>query len=274
MNIHLTSVSLSNILVFSLLIHTGHDVDNEGARILSEALKLNTSLTSLNLSGNLSVYFVLTHSIQVMKFAKKELSNYLKHSTQIRHLLHSISPVTPFASVQSHSIQITIKLEMQELANCLKHSNQILPSLHLDSMVIELLHHYSQSKTGNYIGNEGVFPLFEALKSNPSLTSIWLFRNSVFDPFSFTLRAENHIGLEGAIKLSEALKFNTSLTSLNLNGNSPFASFHSQLIQAMILEMKGLSTYLKHSNQIHPSLNFFSLVTDHSFIFHSPSDCR
>jgi hypothetical protein len=99
------------------------------------------------------------------------------------------------------------------LSNCLKHSNQI----HLSNLLILEV------------------PLF------------------VYSFISFSLNTENDIGNEGVIKLSEALKSNTSLTSLRFRGNVLFGSFSSHLMQKIVLTVKQVSNYLKHSNQIHPS---------------------
>jgi hypothetical protein len=103
--------------------------------------------------------------------------------------------------------------------------------------------------------------LFEVLKSNTSLTSLNVESNTCCF-ISFSINTGNRIGTEGAFALSEALKSNSSLTWLSLYSNRLVASFHSHSIQVMILVMKELSIYLKHSNPIHHSPAYISTVTD------------
>jgi hypothetical protein len=62
------------------------------------------------------------------------------------------------------------------------------------------------------------------------------------------------------MELSEALKSNLSLTSLNLFSNLLLVSFHSHSIQKTRLILMELSSYMKHSNQIQPSLRSISTV--------------
>jgi hypothetical protein len=61
---------------------------------LSEALKVNSSLMSLDLTSDRLVDSTHSHSIQGIILAMKEPSNYLRHSNQIQRSLHSISAVT------------------------------------------------------------------------------------------------------------------------------------------------------------------------------------
>src|SRR5690606_3312419 len=132
----------------------------------------------------------------------------------------------------------------------MKCSNQTHLSLHSISDVTYLLLHFISLKTGSGIGNEAAIKLAEALESHPALTSLNLSGNRLCF-ISFSLNTDNKIDDEGAIKLSEALKSNSTLSSLNLRCNRLVASFHSHTIQAIRLEMKELSKYLKHSNQTH-----------------------
>jgi hypothetical protein len=85
--------------------NTGNYIGNEGVIKLSEALKSNSSLKKLNLTGNGLLASVHSHSVQIIPLEKKEQSNYLKHSDQIRLSLRSISVVTGVASFHPHSIQ-------------------------------------------------------------------------------------------------------------------------------------------------------------------------
>jgi hypothetical protein len=72
------------------------DIDNNitGGTKLTEILKSNTSLTSLDLSGSILVASFRTHMIQAMILVPKVSSSYLKCSDCIHPLQHSISAVT------------------------------------------------------------------------------------------------------------------------------------------------------------------------------------
>jgi hypothetical protein len=80
----------------------------------------------------------------------------------------------------------------------------------------------------------------------------------------FSLNTGNSVGDKGASKLFEALKSNTTLTSLNLFGNR-IVTFHSHSLQVMILKLKELANYLKHSNQTQLSLPSI-LAVNYSFL--------
>jgi hypothetical protein len=112
----------------------------------------------------------------------------------------------------------------------------------------------------NPIGSEGVIKVAEALKSNSSLTTLYLYSNNLDASFNSHWITDANIDSEGAIKLSTALKLNTSLTSLDIVCNRLIASFHSHSIQGIQLVVKERSNYLKHSNLIHHSLHSSSTV--------------
>ena len=82
--------------------------------------------------------------------------------------------------------------------------------------------------TGNNIGERGATSLSEALKSNTTLTELYLNgedkrkahkrQTSTTHSFSFIITSTgNKIGDRGATSLSESLKSNTTLTALNLS---------------------------------------------------------
>ena len=86
---------------------------------------------------------------------------------------------------------------------------------------------WSHLSTETEIGDTGATSLSESLKSNTTLTKLYLSgeskektkkrRPSTNGSFSFIFtRTVNYIGDTGATSLSEALKLNTSLTALNL----------------------------------------------------------
>ena len=82
--------------------------------------------------------------------------------------------------------------------------------------------------TGNEIGDTGTMSLSEALKSNTTLTELYLSSedkrkkthkrhpSTIHSSFLF-ISTGNSIGDAGATSLSESLKTNTTLTALNLS---------------------------------------------------------
>ena len=136
-----------------------------GAQHLAEALKVNHSLTTLNLSSNSIGDTGAQHLAETLK---------VNHSLTTLNFWHNSIGATG----------------AQHLAEALK-VNHSLTTLDLGN---------------NSIGDTGAQHLAEALKVNHSLTTLNFWRNS--------------IGAIGAQHLAEALKVNHSLTTLNLSSNS------------------------------------------------------
>ena len=148
-NTSLTSLNLAH-----------NSIGDEGASSLSEALRVNTSLTSLNLAHN-----------SIGDEGASSLSEALRVNTSLTSLYLSDNSIgVEGASSLSEALRVNTSLTSLDLAQ-------------------------------NSIGAEGASFLFEALRVNISLTSLNLWCD---------------IGDEGASSLSEALRVNTSLTSLNL----------------------------------------------------------
>jgi hypothetical protein len=71
--------------------------------------------------------------------------------------------------------------------------------------------------TDSQIGDEGVRALAEALKTNKTVTSIYLGRKKCVCFCSIDIaHAGNQIGFEGATALAETLKTNKTLTLIDL----------------------------------------------------------
>ncbi|KAF8946564.1 hypothetical protein BGZ47_000162 [Haplosporangium gracile] len=188
---------------------------------LAEALKTNSTLTTLDLQHNK----VGPHEVQAMAEALRTNSTLIT--------LHLGSNVIGDSGAQSlsavlkmNSTLITLNLDhnsigdegAQALSEVLK-TNSTLITLHLGSNMIGDSGAQSLSavlKTNstlitlnldhNSIGDEGARALSEALKTNSTLIALDLENNSIGD--------------DGAKTLAEALKTNSTLTTLNLNNNS------------------------------------------------------
>jgi hypothetical protein len=130
----------SNILVVSFCSHSiqGTEVDNEGVIKFFEALKSNTSLTSLNLSCNrLSCFIILTLNTDcnIGNEGVIKLAEALKSNTSLTELKLGSNRLV--ASFHSHSIQFLVFM-MKKQSNYLKCSNQIHLSGYLISDVRDL----------------------------------------------------------------------------------------------------------------------------------------
>ena len=140
-------------------------IGDEGANSLAQALRVNTSLSSLDLSCN-----------SIGDEGANSLAQVLRVNTSLFSLRLQNNSVGPEG--------------VNSLSQALK-VNTSLSSLDLND---------------NSIGDEGANSLAQALRVNTSLSSLDLTRNSIGD--------------EGANSLAQALRVNTSLSSLNLSFNS------------------------------------------------------
>ncbi|KAF9536772.1 hypothetical protein EC957_009735, partial [Mortierella hygrophila] len=171
----------------------GNSIGSDGAKALAEALKTNSILTTLDLGGN-----------SIGSDGAKALAEALKTNSTLTTLnlwYNSIGSDEAKAlaeALKTNSTLTTLNLERNSigsdganaLAEALK-TNSTLTTLNLES---------------NSIGSDEAKALAEALKTNSTLTTLDLRGNS--------------IGSDGAKALAEALKTNSTLTTLDLGGNS------------------------------------------------------
>ena len=164
---------LFSTLIFALRVNTSltsldlshNSIHAEEAHSLSEALRVNTSLTSLDLSWNA---------------IGDEGAHCLSEAIRVNTSLTSLNLFqNSIGDKGAHSVSEALRV------------NTSLTSLKLSS---------------NSIGNKGAHSVSETLRVNTSLTSLELSSNS--------------IGNKGARSLSKALRVNTSLTSLELYATS------------------------------------------------------
>ena len=195
-NTSLTSLDLSQ-----------NSIGDEGASYLFEALRVNTSLTSLNLGCN-----------YIGDEGASSLSEALRVNTSLASLNLGYNSIgDEGASSLSEALRGNTSLTSLELSqNSIggEGASSLSEALRVNTSLTSLNLGY------NSIGDEGASSLSEALRVNTSLTSLELSQNSIGD--------------EGASSLSEALRVNTSLTSLNLGYNSigdEGASFLSEALR-------------------------------------------
>ena len=189
----LTSINLYN-----------SNIDAKGLKHLSETLKKNSSITSLDLSCNnidakgiecLSEALNTNNTITMLNLHNNNISN--KGISCLSGVLKTNSSIT---SIDLYKNNIS---DIEHLSELLK-KNSSITSIDL---------------SGNNIDAKGLEHLSEALKINNTLTSINLYNNNI-----------NAKGLE---HLSELLKKNSSITSIDLSGNNIEAKGLEHLSEAL-----------------------------------------
>ena len=190
------AVSLSNVLKTNTTVTTldlrGNGIGGDGAAALGECLKSNTSLTTLGLVGS-----------GIGGNGVAALGECLLNNTSLTKLDLKLNQIGgDGAAALGECLKCNTSLTMlvlwrncigddgaAALGECLKYNTSLTK---LDLQV-------------NQIGGDGAAALGEYLKCNTSLTKLNLFGNVIGD--------------DGAAALGECLKCNTSLTKLDLGNN-------------------------------------------------------
>ena len=236
-----------------------NSIDVEGASSLSEALRVNTSLTSLNLGNN---------------YICAEGANFLSEALRVNTSLTSLDLASnSIHAEEAHSLSEALKVNTS-LTSLSLHGNSIgADGAHFLSEALRVNTSLtSLDLARNFIHAEGAHSLSEALKVNTSLTSLNLHLNSIVagraNFLSEALRvntsltslnlASNSIDAEGAHSLSEALRVNTSLTSLDLACNSIHAEGAHSLSEALRVNTSLTSLNLCHNSIGAEGANFLS----------------
>ena len=219
-NTSLTSLNLSR-----------NSIGDEGANSLSQALRVNTSLTTLNLSYN---------SIG------DEGANFLSQALRVNTSLTSLNLSANYirdegANSLTQALRVNTSLTSLNLShNSIRGegANFLSQALRVNTSLTSLNLSY------NSTGDEGANFLSQALRVNTSLTSLNLCYNSIGD--------------EGANFLSQALRVNTSLTSLNLSYNSTGDEGANFLSQALRVNTSLTSLNLCYNSIGDEGANFLS----------------
>ena len=210
-----------NTSVTSLSLHDCSHIGAEEDNSLSQALRINASLTSLDL------YY---------SFIGDEGANSLSQALRVNTSLTSLdlafnSIGAEGANFLSEALKVNTSLTSLGLFNNsigAKGANSLSQALRVNASLTSL------DLSSTSISSEGVNSLSQALRVNTSLTCLSLSDNSISDGEAYSLcqalrvnnsltfldLARNSIGDEGANSLSQALRVNTSLTYLELFGNS------------------------------------------------------
>ncbi|KAL0239600.1 hypothetical protein GEMRC1_009708 [Eukaryota sp. GEM-RC1] len=193
--------SITMLLMESLKVNTSvtsiNLVDNsmgaEGAKALGEMLKVNTTVKCVNLERN---------------FIGAEGTCAIVEALTLNSTVNSINMSINFIRDEGTTV----------LVEALK-ANNTIANINLSY---------------NAIGNKGARAFADALKVNATLTSVNLGFNSIGDPGARALADAlminttisrinlegNSIGAQGAIALAKALTINTTLISVNVKNNS------------------------------------------------------
>ncbi|KAK3819060.1 MAG: hypothetical protein J3R72DRAFT_529307 [Linnemannia gamsii] len=171
----------------------GNSIGHNGAKALAEALKTNSTLTTLDLWNN-----------SIGSDGAKALAEALKTNSTLttlnlnRNSIGGDGAKALAEALKTNSTLTTLNLEYNKIGD--DGAKALAEALKTNSTLTILSLEY------NKIGDDGAKALAEALKTNSTLTTLDLRGNS--------------IGSDGAKALAEALKTNSTLTTLDLRGNS------------------------------------------------------
>jgi Leucine Rich repeat len=211
--------SLYDLPLLTSLDLEGSHINCIGSELLADYLKVNHSLTSINLDYAFTETSVeKDHILEALKIndtlTSVNLSSYKKYSFSAQHLAEVVRVNTSLKSIVFKRNKMTCpRLLLESLA-----VNTVLTSLDLSRCDISLTDTdanalketlvvnaslVSLNLNGNNIDATGALALSQALVINSTLTYLGLSKN-------------RRIGKQGVAALISALKKNTTLTSINL----------------------------------------------------------
>ena len=209
----------TNTSITTLNLH-GNQIGDEGIFKLTEALKPNTTITTLHLSGN-----------QIGDEGASKLAEALKTNTTITTLWLSSNRIgDKGASNLAEALKINASITTLDLSDSQMGDegvSRLAEALKINTAVTTL------NLSTNGIGDEGASELAEALKTNTTLTTLGL--------------SYNQIGKEGADRLSETLDTNTMITTLDLSGNQIWDEGASKLAEALKTNTTITTLYLSYN---------------------------
>ena len=216
-------------------LHLGYNsIGHQGANSLAQALRVNTSLSSLELRNN-----------SIGDEGANSLAQALRVNTSLSSLHLGYNSIGhQGANSLAQALRVNTSLSSLELRNNSigdEGANSLAQALRVNTSLSSL------DLGTNLIGVEGVNSLAQALRVNTSLSSLDLYCNSIglegANSLAQALRVNtslssldlgtNLIGDEGANSLAQALRVNTSLSSLDLDNNSIGDEGANSLAQAL-----------------------------------------
>ncbi|KAL0242847.1 hypothetical protein GEMRC1_005410 [Eukaryota sp. GEM-RC1] len=249
--------SVSMLLIEALKVNSSvtgvnlgvNSIGAEGARALADVLKVNASITSIDLGGN-----------SIGNEGARALADALKVNASITSIDlggNSIGDegARALADVLKVNASITsINLDSNTIRD--EGARALADALKVNGSVT------SVNLGGNSIGADGARAVADALKVNASVTSISLCNNSIGDEGARALAEAlkvkssvtgvdlrlDSIGDQGAIALAEALKVNASVTSIYLDYNSIGDQGAIALAEALIVNTSVTSVNLGYNS--------------------------
>ena len=194
-NTSLSSLNLSN-----------NSIRHKGAKSLAQALRVNTSLSSLDLSGN-----------SIDAEGANSLAQALRVNTALSSLdLSKNSIDAEGANSLAQALRVNTSLSSLDLSKNpidAEGANSLAQALRVNTSLSSL------NLSNNSIRHKGAKSLAQALRVNTSLSSLDL--------------SENPIDAKGAKSLAQALRVNTSLSYLDLSYSSIHAKGAKSLAHAL-----------------------------------------
>ncbi|KAL0229191.1 hypothetical protein GEMRC1_013811 [Eukaryota sp. GEM-RC1] len=224
-------------------------IGSKGARALAEALKVNSTITYINLTQNsigpertrvlvevLKVNSTITHvdlgDNSIGPEGARALADVLKVNSTIVEIYlksNSIGPEGARALADSLKVNSTITyINLTQNSIGPEGARVLADALKVNSTITHV------DLGDNYIGPEGARALADALKVNSTIVDIYLTQNSIgpegaralagalkvnFSVTSVDL-SYNHIEIEGVRALADSLKVNSTITYISLTQNS------------------------------------------------------
>ena len=200
---------------------------------LAEAIKVNTTLTQLDLSHNIG------------DAAAASLAEAMKVNTTLTQLVlwkNNIGDAGAASLAEAMKVNTTLtQLDLQHNNIGDAGAASLAEAMKVNTTLTQL------DLFGNNIGDAGAASLAEAMKVNTTLTQLDLFGNNIGDAGAASLAEamkvnttltqldlpHNNIGAAGAASLAEAMKVNTTLTQLDLWENNIGDAGAASLAEAM-----------------------------------------
>ncbi|XP_068738356.1 nucleotide-binding oligomerization domain-containing protein 2-like isoform X2 [Montipora capricornis] len=212
---------------------------------LSQALAVNTSLTTLNLTGSFIGAEGATSLSQALT-VNTSLTTLILWGSFIR----AEGATSLSQALAANTSLTTLDLSHNSIGD--EGATSLSQALAVNTSLTTL------KLSGSFIGAEGATSLSQALAVNTSLTTLDLSGNSIGAEGATSLSQAlavntslttldlcgNFIGAEGATSLSQALAVNTSLTTVHLYGNSIGAEGATSLSQALALNTSLTTVHL------------------------------
>lgn len=248
-------------------LYISNRIDDLGATNMGDCLKLNSTLTYLDVCANNISDHGATYIAKCL-----ERNSFLKHIHLSGNVISNVGADALGASLLINSVLVSIKLhhilQIQKLRTmcdvCYLQSDKNDIDAILIASILVTNHTLREVKlNGNNIGDQGATCLAKALENNSTI--VWLSLSSnlitdkgtsaiaIFLKINQTLQTlvleRNKIGDEGAEAIGKALKSNRTLRCLNL-GNNKIGKTGAKEIAESLQRHPGLKKLYLETNKL------------------------